>query len=172
MIFRGWGLIARGQQRESRVDLREGLVRWRQTGSKFNGPYRLARVADGLLLRGEWTEAFSVLAEARMLTRETGEDWSDPELERLHAIAKLQHFDKVADRGEAEEALHRAIDGAREGGTRLIELRAATNLARLWGEQGRRTEAHELLSPIYGWFTEGFDTADLNEAKALLDGLK
>ena len=75
------------------------------------------------------------------------------------------------DPAKAEDSLHTALAIAREQGTRGYELRAATSLGRLWGEQGRRAEARDLLAPIYGWFTEGFDTADLKEAKALLDEL-
>ena len=72
---------------------------------------------------------------------------------------------------KAEDSFRTALAIAREHGTRGYELRAATSLARLWGEQGRRSEARELLAPVYGWFTEGFDTADLKEVKALLDEL-
>ena len=72
---------------------------------------------------------------------------------------------------EAEACYHQALAVARDQGARLWELRAATSLARLWADQGKRAEAYDLLAPIYGWFTEGFDTADLRDAKALLDGL-
>ena len=72
---------------------------------------------------------------------------------------------------EGEASIRQALELAREQQEKSWELRAATSLARLWGEQGRRAEARELLAPVYGWFTEGFDTADLKEAKALLDGL-
>ena len=75
------------------------------------------------------------------------------------------------DPAKAEESFRTALAIARKQGTRGYELRAATSLARLWGEKSRRGEARELLAPVYGWFTEGFDTADLKEAKALLDAL-
>jgi predicted ATPase len=75
------------------------------------------------------------------------------------------------DPGEAEERFHRAIAIARQQSARMWELRAATSLARLWRDQGRGAEAHDVLAPVYGWFTEGFDTADLKDAKALLDEL-
>jgi predicted ATPase len=73
---------------------------------------------------------------------------------------------------ESEASFEQSIQIAHRQRTKSLELRAATSLARLWGEQGRRTEARELLAPVYGWFTEGFDTADLKEAKALLDELR
>jgi predicted ATPase len=76
---------------------------------------------------------------------------------------------EVGDDGEAASWLQRAIDAARSQRAKSLELRAASSLARLWREQGRRAEAHDLLGPVYGWFTEGFDIADLKEAKALLD---
>jgi predicted ATPase len=170
-IFRGWGLVASGRGEEGVVDLRNGLSDWRRIGSKFHGPYRLARVADGLLLTGDINGAQELLAEAVAIAKQTGEHWSDAELDRLAGMAKLRKPTPFFDPQTAEQHLRRAVDGARESGTRLIELRAATSLARLWGEQGRRGEARELLAPAYGWFTEGFDTADLKEAKALLDEL-
>jgi predicted ATPase len=111
------------------------------------------------------------LAEAVAIAEQTGEHWSDAELDRLAGTAKLRKSTPFFDPQKAEQHLRRAVDGARENGTRGFELRAATSLARLWGEQGRRGEARELLAPVYGWFTEGFDTADLKEAKALLDEL-
>jgi len=82
----------------------------------------------------------------------------------------LQHA--VAQPEEAEACFHQALDVARRQRARALELRAAMSLARLWQQQGKRTEARELLAPIYGWFTEGFDTADLQEAKALLEELE
>jgi predicted ATPase len=128
----------------------------------------MARAADGLLLAGEPAEARAPLAEASGLAREIGERWSDPEVDRLSGIAWLRQPNEAGALERAETHFRRAVAGARGRGARLIELRAATSLARLWSEQGRRAQAHELLAPIYGGFTEGFDTADLKEARALL----
>jgi predicted ATPase len=91
----------------------------------------------------------------------------EAELHRLQGIA-LWGLNRLE---EAQSALEEALRVARKQLAKAYELRAATSLARLWGEQGRRAEAHDLLAPVYGWFTEGFDTADLKEAKALLDEL-
>jgi predicted ATPase len=92
------------------------------------------------------------------------------ELNRLRAELLMSLADP--DDGAVEAALHQSIAVAREQSARMWELRAATSLARLWADQGKRGEAHDLLAPVYGWFTEGFDTADLIEAKALLDELR
>ena len=97
----------------------------------------------------------------------TGQRRWEPELHRLEGIA-LFGLNRIE---EGQSALEEAIGVARGQQAKAYELRAATNLARLWGEQGRRAEARDLLAPVYGWFTEGFGTADLKEAKALLDAL-
>jgi predicted ATPase len=98
---------------------------------------------------------------------ETGERWWEAELHRLKGLRLLARGGAV----DAQVAFHEALRIAREQLAKSLELRAATSLARLWGDQGRRTEARDLLAPVYGWFTEGFDTADLKEAKDLLDEL-
>ena len=99
-----------------------------------------------------------------------GERWYEAELYRLKGTLLLQqHTDNQA---ESENCFHHALDIAWNQQAKSLELRAATSLARLWQQQGKRQEAHNLLAPVYGWFTEGFDTADLQEAKALLDGLE
>ena len=90
-----------------------------------------------------------------------------PEVHRVHGLVLIKE-NKPA---ESEAAFSQALDLAREQQAKSLELRVATSLARLWGEQGRRTEARELLAPVYGWFAEGFDTADLKNAKTLLDQL-
>jgi predicted ATPase len=170
-IFRGWGFIASGRVEEGLTDLRDGLWNWRRTGSKLHGPYRMARVADGLLLAGETAEALALLQEAGALARDIGERWSDPELDRLAGIAWLRQSGGLAELDRAETHFRRAVAGARGRGARLIELRAAASLAQLWIGQGRAAQAHDLLAPIYAGFTEGFDTADLKEARALLTEL-
>ena len=171
MIFQGWGLIANGNIEDGASRLRDGLIGWRRSGSTYMGPFRLARVADGLLLAGKTGEAKEVLAEAVLIAQDTGERWSAPELERLAGIAFSRSSDGSLDPEQGEQHLRRAVVIANESGLRLAELRAATSLARLWADQGRRTEAHDLLAPVYGRFTEGFDTLNLKEAKALLEAL-
>jgi len=109
-----------------------------------------------------------VLDEALALVHRTGERCYEAELYRLKGellLARLQ------DQREAETCFHHALAVARHQQAKSLELRAAMSLSRLWQQQGKRTAAYELLAPVYGWFTEGFDTADLQEAKALLDEL-
>jgi predicted ATPase len=100
----------------------------------------------------------------------TGERWFEAELHRLKGEVLLSLSKR--DGAEAESSFKRAIQVARGHGAKMWELRAATSLARLWADQGRRADAHDLLAPVYGWFTEGFDAADLKDAKALLDELE
>jgi predicted ATPase len=110
-----------------------------------------------------------VLTEALALVDTTGERWCEAELHRLKGELLLQGSSENAT--EAEACFHHALEIARTQQAKSFELRAATSLARLWQHQGKRQEAHDLLAPVYGWFTEGFDTADLKDAKALLDAL-
>jgi predicted ATPase len=110
-----------------------------------------------------------VLAEALTHADNTGECCYEAELHRLKGELRLQQSSD--NHPEAESCFHHALDIARTQQAKSLELRAATSLARLWQQQGKRQEAHDLLAPVYGWFTEGFDTADLQEAKALLDAL-
>ncbi len=99
----------------------------------------------------------------------TGERWYEAELYRLKGELLLQQSSD--NQAEAEACFQQALDVARHQQAKSFELRAATSLARLWQQQGKRQEAHDLLAPVYSWFTEGFDTADLQDAKALLDEL-
>jgi predicted ATPase len=110
------------------------------------------------------------LAEALATVAQSRVRWWEAELDRLRGELLLQHA--VPQPGEAETCFQQALAVARRQQAKSLELRAAMSLARLWQQQGKRAEAHALLAPIYGWFTEGFDTADLQEAKALLDELK
>ena len=130
-------------------------------------PYGLAFLAEGLVRHGDRAAALAALREGLALADATGEHWWDAELHRLTGTVLLA--ENKLDEGEA--SLQQAIRIAQAQQAKSLELRAVRDLARLWGEQGRRTEARDLLAPVYGWFTEGFDTADLKEAKALLDQL-
>jgi predicted ATPase len=124
-------------------------------------------VSETLCCAGDYDGAAAALAEAAAAMEKSSERWWQAEIERLGGVLLL------ARRNIAESAarFERALRVAREQQAKSLELRAATSLARLWGEQGRRVEAHDLLAPVYGWFTEGFDTADLKNAKALLSEL-
>ena len=144
--------------------MREGMTAWRATGSQFHATYRLARAAEAHWTAGE-TEAGLQLIPATI--DDSGDRWLAPELHRIKG-----ELYRSAGRAEvAEQCLKDALESARMQKARLLELRAAMSLARLWRDQGKPQQARELLAPVYGWFTEGFDTRDLKEAKVLLDEL-
>jgi len=130
-------------------------------------PYGFARLAEALLRQGEQKAALAAVQQGLQVQNETGQGWWHAELHRLEGLA-LVGLNRVE---EGQSALNEALRVARRQQAKSYELRAVTSLARMWGEQGRRAEAHELLAPVYGWFTEGFNTADLKEAKGLLDEL-
>jgi predicted ATPase len=118
---------------------------------------------------GQFDVARSCIDEAIALAQGTGETWFDAEINRTAGEIELLSPERDTVKGQA--CFERALEIARTQQARSWELRAATSLARLWRDQGKRAEAHELLAPIYGWFTEGFDTFDLKEAKTLLEEL-
>jgi hypothetical protein len=157
-ILRGAALSTQGALNEAVACLREGLAR------RAGDLYAIACLAEALARRGEHAAALAAVREGRKAQKEMGRYWLDAELHRLEGIA-LAGLNRLE---EAQSALQEALRIARKQQAKAYELRAATSLARLWGEQGRRAEARDLLAPVYGWFTEGFDTADLKEAKALL----
>jgi predicted ATPase len=124
-------------------------------------------LADALMRKGEHDAALAAAREGLVSVEKTDHRQWEAELLRLEGIA-LCGLNRI---DEGQGALEAALRVARKQQAKGNELRAATSLARLWGEQGRRAPAHDLLAPVYGWFTEGFDTADLIDAKALLDTL-
>jgi predicted ATPase len=126
----------------------------------------LAEVCDHL---GHLEDGLQALAEAYILVEQHNERWWEAEVCRLRGVLLLRQ--PGTPQAEAETWLQRALDVARRQEAKALELRAAMSLARLWQQQGKHAEAYHLLTPIYGWFTEGFDTADLQEAKALLEAL-
>ena len=130
-------------------------------------PYHIALLARACEIAGQIEEAVTLLDDALQIVERTGERWFAAELNRHKGQLLLRQGQSEA----AEELYRKALSIAEEQEAKLWELRAAVSLARLWGDQGRRAEARDLLAPVYGWFTEGFDTADLKEAKALLDEL-
>jgi predicted ATPase len=168
MILRGGTLAERGQGTEGMAQMRQGLAVFQATGVEAGKPYFLALLAKAYG-RGQAEEGLSVLDEALAAVQKTGERWWEAELHRLKGELVLAA--SAEDYAEAEAHFHHAIDIARRQQAKSLELRATVSLSRRWQQQGKRDEARELLAPIYGWFTEGFDTADMQEAKALLEGL-
>ena len=119
---------------------------------------------------GRHEEGLELIDESIASIRETGHRMDESEVHRVKGELLLGKGD--GSNSKAQEAYNEAIAVARSQGAKSYELRAATSLAKLWQSQGKRQEAHDLLAPVYDWFTEGFDTADLKEAKALLDNLR
>jgi predicted ATPase len=170
-ILRGWALAMQGQAAEGIAPIRQGITAWQTTGAAWWRPYFLALLAEAYGQAHQSEEALDVLAEALTTVQRTGERLYEAELHRLTGERLLAQEGLQQTWEEAEQQLGQALAIARRQQAKSLELRAAMSLSRLWQQQGKRHEARELLAPIYGWFTEGFDTADLQEAKALLDTL-
>jgi predicted ATPase len=151
------------------AQLRSGLAAKQAMGVQLHTPGFLGLLAGLYIGIKSSGEALKLLDEALALVDRLDERWFEAELHRLKGEALLGCSPERA--AEAEACYHQALAVARDQGARLWELRAATSLARLWRDQGKRAEARVLLAPVYGWFTEGFDTADLKDTKALLDEL-
>jgi predicted ATPase len=131
-------------------------------------PYVLTTLAETYGLDGQPEEGLKRAAEAIALLERTQERWAEAETYRVRGTLLLSMHDQAA----AEDSFHKALAVAQRQSARFWELRAALDLSRLWRDQGKRSEARDLLAPIYGWFTEGFDTPVLQEAKSLLDELR
>jgi predicted ATPase len=149
--------------------MQQGLAAWHATGAVVFRPYGLALLAAAYAQVGRCEEGLTLLAEALALTNDREERRWEAELYRLKG--ELLRVHAAAHHAEAETCFRHALDVARHQQAKSWELRAATSLSHLWQQQGKRQEAYDLLAPVYGWFTEGFDTADLQEAKALLEAL-
>jgi predicted ATPase len=148
--------------------LRDGLMAYRATGAEWYVPQYTPLLAAACEIAGQVEEKLTPLDDALRIVERTGERWFAAELNRHKGQLLLRQGHAEA----AEDLYRKALSIAREQEAKLWELRAAASLARLWGERGRREQARDLLSPIYGWFTEGFDTPDLKVAKVLLAELE
>jgi class 3 adenylate cyclase/predicted ATPase len=168
-VFQGWAMAQRGNGAAGVERIREGLTVCRGKGQRQWETFNLGLLAEAHALAGDIEAGLAAVAQGLAAGEDTGEKMADAELYRLRGDL-LRRFPQP-DLSGAEASLRQAGAVARQQGTRGFELRAATSLAQLWGEQGRRAEARDLLAPVYGWFTEGFDTPDLKEAKALLQEL-
>jgi predicted ATPase len=195
-ILRGWALAEQSQEEEGIAQLRQGIAANRAVGSGIQFTYYLALLAEAYGKVGQVEEGLSVLAEALAVVEKTGERWYEAELYRLKGTLTLQSqtsLGQVSNKSKASQGKSEVLDAqsptskahaevkacflkaieiARRQQAKSLELRATVSLAHLWQQQGKQTEAHQMLSEVYNWFTEGFDTKDLQEAKALLKELE
>ena len=170
-VLRGWALAMQGHSTEGMAQIRQGIATWRATGAEITRPYALALLAEACGQAGQPDEGLSLLAEALAVVHQHGERYYEAELYRLMGALLLTQACPEPRMPEAEACFWQAIDLARQQQAKSRELRAVMSLSRLWQQQGKRHAAQQLLAEVYGWFTEGFDTADLQEAKRLLEEL-
>jgi predicted ATPase len=165
----GWAMAEQGRNEEGIAQIQEGLSAYRAAGAEVSRPGYLCMLAEACSGAGRVDDGLIALTEALAAADEREDRYCEPEMHRLKGELLLKQ-----DQSNAPEALRcfeRAIEIARKQCAKSFELRATVSLARLLREQGKTDEARTMLSEIYGWFTEGFDTADLKDAKALLDEL-
>ena len=169
MSLRGWVLVACGQGEEGITQIHQGLAAYRATGVARDRPYYLALLAEASIQTGRTAAGLEALGEALATLATSGGYWWEAELHRLKGELLLAHKDAKSKWVEAAECFCQARAVARRQQAKSLELRVAMSLSRLWQRQGKRTEAHQVLADVYQWFTEGFETADLQAARALLE---
>jgi predicted ATPase len=169
MTNRGWSRAMTFNPSEATHELTVGLAAYRSTGSTNSVPIFLSALAKAHFVLRQFDEAWHCLNEAMTIIETTKEVLYEAEVNRL--AGEIALLSPEPDRAKAQGYFGRAFTVARKQQAKSWELRAAMSIARLWRDQGKRKEARELLAPVYGWFTEGFDTLDLKEAKALLEEL-
>ncbi len=169
VFLQGWATWQAGERAAGLAKMRDGLVLLRERNvAIFDGVFKSV-LAKAEAQMSDFEGASGTLKTAFAQSERTGQRWFDAEVYRTAGEIVLLSPERKL--GKAQAHFERALEIARAQQAHLWELRAAMSLARLWRDQGRRTEAHDLLAPVYGWFTEGFDTLDLKEAKALLEEL-
>jgi predicted ATPase len=169
MMTRSWILAFTGRASDTVQTITSALILWRSTGSTYWVPLLLSYLARAYAELGQFEEAWRSICEATKTVETTKERLFEAEIYRVAGEIALKSPNQ--DTTKTEAYFERALSAARQQQAKSWELRAAMSMARLWRDQGKRQEARELLAPVYGWFTEGFDTRDLKEAKALLDEL-
>jgi class 3 adenylate cyclase/predicted ATPase len=167
--WRGWTLAVQGQDEAGLAQMHQGMAAVVATGQTMSRPFHLVLLAEAAGHAGQVAEGLRLLVEALAAFEASGRGDMLAEAYRLQGTLLLRQA--IPDAAQAEACFQEALAIARRQQAKSWELRTATSLSRLWQQQGKRDEAYELLAPIYGWFTEGFDTADLQEAKALLEEL-
>jgi predicted ATPase len=169
-IMHGWAVAAQGRRAEGMTQMQQGMAALRTIGVGVLLPRDHTMLAEAYGESGQAEEGLRLLAEALTTADHQGMHLWEPELYRVKGELLLRQ--RAPDAPEAESCFRQALDVAGRQQAKSLELRAAMSLSRLWQRQGRRDEARELLAEVYGWFTEGFDTVDLREAKALLEELQ
>ena len=166
-IHHGWALAQLGEKSEGIKEIREAIADWTASGMQLALPYLNMVLAEAYILDDRGEDAVELCEEALARIRSTGE--GELESPILYTKGDALLAAAMSDDPQVEDCYLEALEVARSQSAKSWELRAATRLARLWHSQGKTSEARDLLAPIYGWFTEGFDTADLMAAKALLE---
>ncbi len=182
-IPHGWALAAQGQVDAGLSEMRQGLDAFRATGAEDDRPYWLALLTEGYKQAGQVSEGLQVLTEALAVAQAQGLRVWEAELYRLRGellwqqaagtsgVGHVAKGSSNVDEGEIETSFYQALNVACRQCAKTLELRAAMSLSRLWQQQSMHYEAHNLLAGIYNWFTEGFDTLDLREARLLLEAV-
>jgi tetratricopeptide (TPR) repeat protein len=185
MALRGWALARQGQGEAGIAQIQQGLEVYQETGAQLGRPLLLGLLGEAYRAAVRPEEGLGAVREALALAQRTGQGSQEIWLSWLTGELTLQQANvpgsgrKSDNPGpvspnwqwEAEECFRHALELARQQGAKLLELKTAMSLSRLWHRQGKKEEAHQLLAEVYGWFTEGFDTADLQEARVLLEEL-
>ena len=167
--FFGWAVAELGETKSGVLELQQGITGWRKTGATMGVPGFLTWLAEALKRDEDIEQGIACVTEALAIIEQTGMGVFEPEAHRFTSELLLQQSQDNAP--QAEASFQKALDVSRSQKAKALELRAATSLARLWQQQGKKTEAYDLLTPLYKWFTEGFDTQDLKDAEALLEEL-
>jgi predicted ATPase len=165
----GFLLAVAGKNLNAVQMLTSGITASQSTGTTLFMPFFLSCLARAYAALDQFDDARRSIGQAMTAVETTGERWCEADIHRM--AGEIALLSPEPDATKAEAYFERALAVAREQQAKSWELRAAMSMARLWRDQGKRQEAHDLLAPVYGWFTEGFDTLDLKEAKALLDEL-
>ncbi len=168
-MFKGCVLALTGKAAEAVQMITFGITGFRSTGATVFVPINLSYLARAHAELGQLDDAWRCIGEALIAVQTTKERWFEADIHRRAGETALKS--PQPDAAKAETHFERALAVAREQQAKSWELRAAMSMARLWRDQGKRQQARDLLAPLYGWFTEGFETLDLKEAKALLDEL-
>ena len=169
MVYQGCVSVLTGKASDAVQTINAGITALRSTGASLYVPLWLSYLAKAYADLGQFDDAWRCIGEAMSAVETTKERWCEAEVYRM--AGEIALLSPEPDAAKAEGYFERALAVARQQQAKSWELRAAMSLARLWRDQGKVQQARELLAPVYGWFTEGFDTRDLKEAKALLDEL-